>query len=84
MPRHLYHFDKETVSMLFEKNNFKLFKIKPMKFDSYYVSILSEKYKNGKTNLLKAFYYGMKSNILASKNKEYSSLIYFFRKKKII
>lgn len=81
MPRHLYHFDKETVRLLFKENDFELITIKSMKFDSYYVSMLSEKYKNGKQNLLKAFYYGFKSNVAAIKNKEYSSLIYIFKKK---
>ena len=80
VPRHLYHFDRETVSMLFKKNNFNLLSIKPMKFDSYYVSMLSEKYKSGKQNLFKAFYHGLKSNVRAFGNKEYSSLIYVFRK----
>jgi hypothetical protein len=42
--------------------------------------MLSEKYKSGKQNLFKAFYHGLKSNVKAFGNKEYSSLIYVFRK----
>ena len=80
VPRHLYHFDKETVKLLFNKYDFELIEIKPMKFDSYYVSLLSEKYKSGKQNLLKAFYHGFKSNLSAHKTKEYSSLIYVLKK----
>ena len=52
-----------------------------MYFDSFYVSLLSEKYKNGKSNYLKAFYRGLMSNIKAKSNGEYSSLIYILKKK---
>ena len=51
-----------------------------MYFDSYYVSLLSEKYKNGKTNYIKAMYRGWLSNIQAKSTGEYSSLIYILKK----
>jgi len=54
-------------------------KIIPMKFDAYYVSLLSEKYKTGKSNLLKAFFRGWLSNFKALSSKEYSSLIYILK-----
>jgi len=76
VPRHLWHFSKKAISFLFEKENMKVVKILPMKFDSYYVSLLSEKNKTGNSNIIKAFLIGLKSNILARKNMEYSSLIY--------
>jgi hypothetical protein len=48
-----------------------------MKLDSFYVSLLSEKYEKGRTNMLLSFINGCKSNIYANKNsKNYSSLIY--------
>lgn len=53
-----------------------------MKFDAYYVSLLSEKYKSGKMNPLKAFYIALKSNFKARTSKEYSSLIYVLKKTK--
>jgi hypothetical protein len=53
-----------------------------MKFDAYYVSLLSEKYKNGKGSPLKALFNGLRSNINAKMNKgNYSSLIYIISKK---
>lgn len=52
----------------------------PMKFDSYYVSLLSEKYKTGKMNPLKAFHRGFVSNLKARTTSEYSSLIYVVKK----
>lgn len=84
VPRHLYHFKKNTVKTLLEKNDFILKEIKPMKFDSFYVSMLSEKYKRGNSSLpslVKAFATGIKSNVKASANKNYSSLIYIAEKK---
>ncbi len=51
-----------------------------MKFDAYYVSLLSEKYKSGKMNAIKSFYRGFVSNLKAKTTKEYSSLIYVIKK----
>ena len=60
----------------------KVDKTLPMKYDSYYVSILSEKYKSGSTNFLKAFYIGFLSNLKAKSTSEYSSLAYVIKNKK--
>jgi 2-polyprenyl-3-methyl-5-hydroxy-6-metoxy-1,4-benzoquinol methylase len=79
VPRHLWHFSKTAIEKLFAKQNMKLVKILPMVFDSFYVSLLSEKYKNGKMNFFKAFYIGLKSNIKAKRNFEYSSHIYIIK-----
>ena len=79
VPRHLWHFSQTSIKKIF-KSEFSLEKTLPMVFDSYYVSLLSEKYKTGKKFSLKAFWIGFKSNWLARKNKEYSSLIYCFQK----
>ncbi|MDP2526733.1 class I SAM-dependent methyltransferase [Maribacter dokdonensis] len=79
-PRHLWHFSRKTISTIFEKHNLKVVRTLPMYFDSYYVSLLSEKYKTGKSNYLKAFYRGMLSNLKAKRTGEYSSLIYVLQK----
>jgi len=60
----------------------KLQTIKAMIFDSFYVSLLSEKNKTGKQNLVKAFFVGLYSNCSAWQTREYSSLIYCFKKEK--
>jgi 2-polyprenyl-3-methyl-5-hydroxy-6-metoxy-1,4-benzoquinol methylase len=78
VPRHLYHFSKKNISDLAIKHNFKLEFIKPMVFDSYYVSLLSEKYKGG--NIFKAANNGLLSNLKGRKSKNHSSLIYIFSK----
>lgn len=81
VPRHLYHFTQKPITELFEKNGFQLLKKIPLVYDSFYISMISEKYKTGKKNLIKAFYLGLKSNIRARQNNdEFSSLIYIFQK----
>lgn len=79
VPRHIYHFDVRTMSALLKNNGFQLVETKGMKFDSFYVSMLSEKYKTGSMNLLKAFLTGLKSNLKAKDTTEYSSTIYVFK-----
>ncbi len=81
VPRHLWHFSKESIQKLFSEN-FKLEKIDPMIFDSFYVSLLSEKYKSGNKFSLKAIWIGFLSNLKAKSTKEYSSHIYCFKKMK--
>ncbi|SRX52604.1 bifunctional 2-polyprenyl-6-hydroxyphenol methylase/3-demethylubiquinol 3-O-methyltransferase UbiG [Aequorivita sp. CIP111184] len=81
VPRHLWHFSKESIQKLFSEN-FEIEKIEPMIFDSFYVSLLSEKYKTGNKFSLKAIWFGLISNLKAKTSKEYSSHIYCFRKVK--
>lgn len=79
VPRHLWHFNRESISKLMSKFNFKVVKIKPMWFDAFYVSMLSEKYKSGSMNPLKGFWVGLLSNVKALGTKEASSLIYIIK-----
>ena len=79
VPRHLWHFSKTGIQKLFAQENFDVEKIEPMKFDAFYVCLLSEKYKSGFMNPIKAFWVGFKSNTRAKQTKEYSSLIYVFK-----
>lgn len=79
VPRHLWHFSKIGIQNLFLKYNFQLIKFKPMWFDSFYVSLLSEKYKNGKMSFIKGFFVGFYSNLIGIFKNEYSSHIYVFK-----
>ena len=79
VPIHFWHFSKTAIKLLFEKEKMKLEKVLPMKFDSFYVSLLSEKYKTGKMNFIKAFYVGLLSNWKARSSFENSSHIYIIR-----
>lgn len=80
VPRHLWHFSKKTMTVLLELAKFKLIDTTPMKLDAYYVSMLSEKYKNKNelniVRLLRGFLSGLKSNFRAKKERNHSSLIY--------
>jgi len=82
LPRHLYHFDQSTLIRLFQNYGFKLVKSKPMIFDSYYVSLLSEKYRKSKLNCILGFCNGFASNLNAwYSNGDYSSITYVFKYK---
>lgn len=80
VPRHLWHFSQHTMKMLLAKHGLNLIDIIPMKLDSFYVSLLSEKYKNPTANILvrvsRAIITGLRSNFAASKKQNYSSLVY--------
>jgi len=80
VPRHLWHFSQQSIHKIFSKEQMSVEKIIPMKFDSFYVSLLSEKYKTGKMNLINAFYRGFVSNLKGKSTSEYSSLIYVIKK----
>ncbi|MEQ8423075.1 MAG: class I SAM-dependent methyltransferase [Cyclobacteriaceae bacterium] len=80
LPRHFWHFSSSNMAQLLNQNGLKLKQTIPMKLDAFYVSLLSEKYKNdGKHTLLtpaKALLTGIRSNAKARKTNNYSSLIY--------
>lgn len=77
VPRHLYHFSPKSIETLVVKHGLKLLACKPMWFDSFYVSLLSSKYKNGKTNWIGAGFTGFISNFKAMMNvRKCSSVIY--------
>lgn len=81
VPRHLYHFTPKAINNLMEKHGLKVMGKKPMWFDSFYISLLSSKYKNGRTNWIGAIVSGLRSNMKALFNKNYcSSIIYIIEK----
>lgn len=80
-PRHLWHFSKKSIQLFFNEANFKIVKTKPMIFDAFYISLMSEKYKSGKNNFLKAFWIGFISNVVSIWKKEPSSRIYVLKKR---
>ncbi len=81
VPRHLYHFTPKDIDAVFKKHGLKVFKILPMIFDSFYVSMLSEKIKNGNTNFIRSMWNGFRSNLSAiSTGKTCSSQIYLIKK----
>ena len=80
VPRHIWHFSQNAITLLFKPFGFSVRKRYPMYFDSFYVSLLSEEYKTGKRNWLPALWNGFISNFKASSSGEYSSIIYYLEK----
>ncbi len=80
VPRHLHHFTPTTIKPLFRKHNFVLIEKQPMVFDAFYISMLSTKYRLGKTDYLKSVQIGLVSNGQAKQTGNSSSLIYLFKK----
>lgn len=81
VPRHIWHFTPTTLPKVVEKHGFSLVKKYKMPFDSFYVSLLSEKYKGSRMQLIKGLIQGMKSYIGAINNVDNcSSVIYVFKK----
>ncbi len=76
VPRHLYHFNEKSFLFLLKKTGFVLLEKKPLFFDSFYVSMISEKNKKNPFWMIYGFIIGLISNILALYNKKYSSIIY--------
>jgi 2-polyprenyl-3-methyl-5-hydroxy-6-metoxy-1,4-benzoquinol methylase len=85
VPRHLYHFSQKSMTTFQDQFGLELVRIEPLVYDSYYVSLLSEGYKNTNSGILtryvRAFLEGYRSNQKADKPGNYSSNIYIFRKK---
>lgn len=84
VPRHLYHFSPAAMRQLLDKHGLRIERVLPMWYDSFYVSMLSEKYKTGNNNYTKAIFNGFMSNIKAIFNRQKcSSLIYVIDKKEV-
>ncbi|HEX8269243.1 MAG TPA: class I SAM-dependent methyltransferase [Flavobacterium sp.] len=82
VPRHLYHFSKTAISKLCAEQDLEVIAVLPMLFDSFYVSLLSEKYKTGSIKYFSGFWRGLLSNVKASLKNEYSSHIYVIKTSK--
>lgn len=81
VPRHLYHFSPSSMQFLLKKHQLALLAVKPMWYDSFYVSMLSEQYKNQASGYVSAFATGLLSNFKALlKKRRCSSVIYVVAK----
>ncbi|OFY64933.1 MAG: hypothetical protein A3H98_04305 [Bacteroidetes bacterium RIFCSPLOWO2_02_FULL_36_8] len=81
VPRHLWHFNPIAMRLLMAKHNFYIINKHPLWFDAFYVSMLSEKYKHGKTRLLSGALRGLISNLIAVANTNLcSSVVYVLKK----
>lgn len=80
VPRHLWHFSKPAIRAMAQDLDLEIIAIRPMRFDAYYISLLSEKHRSGSYNIINAMITGWRSNFAAMRSGEYSSLLYILRK----
>lgn len=81
VPRHLSHFNKNVLTKIFKSKNLELVRTDKLIWDAYYISYMSEQYKQHKFPLLKGTFRGCISNCKARHTKEWSSMVYIFEKK---
>lgn len=81
VPRHLSHFNKTVLTNIFKSKNLELVRTDKLIWDAYYISYMSEQYKQHKFPLLKGTFRGCISNCKARHTKEWSSMVYIFEKK---
>lgn len=81
VPRHINHFSQTSIRNIFKETKLQLIDTKPLKWDSFYISMLSEQYLNSRNSFIKGLLTGWKSNRKARKSGEYSSLVYVFEVK---
>ena len=79
VPRHLYHFNTKSFERLVLRLNMRVIKTKPLYFDAFYVSMLSEKNKNNPFWFISGVVIGFLSNICAFFTKKHSSIIYIIK-----
>jgi len=80
VPRHRFHYSKLGIKQTMKKLGFHCVKTKPMFLDAFYISMISEKYKNNKLFFVSGFVIGMISNLLGFFNSNYSSNLFVFKK----
>ena len=81
VPRHLWHFTKKGIESLLNKKDFILIERYPLFLDVFYIAYLTEKQNGSFFPFLKGIIIGIISNINALFTKEYSSVIYIFKKR---
>ncbi len=82
VPRHRWHYNKHAISLLGRKAGFELLNMKNMYWDAFYVSLLSEQYRNAKAPWAKALYKGLFANLKGWQTTNTSSLTFFLQKPK--
>jgi 2-polyprenyl-3-methyl-5-hydroxy-6-metoxy-1,4-benzoquinol methylase len=79
VPRHLWHFNVNSMTQLLKSHTLTVANIIPMRLDAFYISLLSDHYKTGSrpvNGLATALINGTRSNYAARENNDYSSLIF--------
>ena len=80
VPRHVWHFSRDSINHLFDSKGFKLVSVKPLWLDAFYISWLSETYRKRKFAPVLGVAMGLISNLYGLFSGEYSSHVYILRK----
>lgn len=81
VPRHLWHFNPNTISMLAKSCGFVLMDKRGLPFDAFYISILSERRRGKRCALLKGAFKGLRFWVNSiDRTDNSSSIVYTFRK----
>ena len=81
VPRHLNHFNRNTLTKMFKSQGLNLIRTDKLIWDAYYISYMSEQYKHHSLPLIKGAIRGCISNCHARRSGEWSSMVYIFEKK---
>ena len=82
VPRHRWHFNPSSLTMLAQKHGFTLMHHERMPFDSFYISVLSERNMRHRMAFLRGMMIGLYSWIISLWNRgKSSSIVYVFRKR---
>ena len=80
VPRHRFHFSPNGLKSVMADFGFKLVNTHPLYLDAFYISMISEKYKNNKLYFLFGMFIGLISNVMGLFNSNYSSSAFIFKK----
>lgn len=82
VPRHLWHYNKTAIAQLAKDAGFHLVKTHNMFWDAFYISLLSEQYRQSKCAWIHAIIKGSLSNLLGWRKKNTSALTFILQKLK--
>ncbi len=80
VPIHLWHFQRLSIRRLFERKGFEVAGEVPMPFDSFYISMLSERNRKNPIWWISGVFRGWVSKNRSKHTKEGSSMIWFAKK----
>jgi 2-polyprenyl-3-methyl-5-hydroxy-6-metoxy-1,4-benzoquinol methylase len=79
VPRHLYHFNSNSLKLLMKKHGFEVVEQKGMLFDGPYISMRSEYHQKHKFGFIRGGIIGTISNIISWFSGNYSSIMFIVK-----
>ena len=80
VPRHVFHFSRKgAIDFFFDECKSNVLNTYSLPFDSFYISLISENYAKNPLGILRAPFVASISNLIGSRNNNFSSVIYVFK-----